>query len=150
MHLLLSSSVHRKNLELTCGSLSRLGGLATKVRQLAPFSGSPRTQRSPSASDGKLGGVWERVYCSHEFVLLTAVTKQRDPDSGQHSLFFQVSRELNNGGTSSLIPGFTCSLILRQILWSGYWTIRRLSIVSYRGHFSYKQPQYEAIVKSNM
>ena len=69
----------------------------------ASFSGSPRTQRSPSASDGKLGGVWERVYCSHEFVLLTAVTKQRDPDSGQHSLFFQVSRELNNGGTFSLI-----------------------------------------------
>ena len=102
MHLLFSSSVHRRNLELTCGSLSRLGGLATKVQQLAPFSGSPRTQRSPSASDGKLGGVWEQVYCSHEFVLLIAVTKQRDPDSGQHSLFFQVSRELNNGGTFSL------------------------------------------------
>ena len=55
-----------------------------------------------SVSDGKLGGAWEQGYCSYDFVLLISVTKQRDPDSGQHSLFFQVSRELSNGSTSSL------------------------------------------------
>ena len=42
LDILLSSSVVRRNQGLTCGSLSRLGGPATKVQQLSSSSDLPR------------------------------------------------------------------------------------------------------------